>query len=76
MANRIRENVSDELLREICNGSPFIGALSHEVVLMARELIEFRTAAARDMQKLADLERAVEVLSYKVGSVSPSRGAL
>ncbi|RNM24742.1 hypothetical protein EFS38_07795 [Dickeya undicola] len=76
MANRTRENVSDELLREICNGSPFIGALSHEVVLMARELIEFRTAAARDMQKLADLERAVEVLSDKVGSVSISRGAL
>ncbi|MGM3174747.1 hypothetical protein [Dickeya lacustris] len=76
MANRIRENVSDELLREICNGSPFIGAFSHEVVLMARELIEFRTAAARDMQKLADLERAVEVLSDKVGSVSISRSAL
>ncbi|AYC17693.1 hypothetical protein DZA65_00787 [Dickeya dianthicola] len=76
MANSIRENVSDELLREICNGSPFTGAFENEVVEMARELIEFRTAAARDMQKLADLERAVEVLSHKVGSVSISRGAL
>lgn len=76
MANSLREKVSDELLREICNGSPFIGALGHEVVLMARELIKFRTAAAREMQKLADLERTVDLLSHKVSSVSPSRGAL
>ncbi|SLM62843.1 MULTISPECIES: hypothetical protein [Dickeya] len=69
MTNSIRENVSDELLREICNGSPFIGALSHEVESMARELIEFRAEEARVEKKMAEIGRSLDAAIGTVGMV-------